>query len=60
MDNPKAWKQYANDFNAMTDKQIEDECNRCHAEINEAENWLEAVASWTAAGRPRKKQEKVP
>ena len=47
------WKQYAGDFNAMRDDEIEGECDRCREEINELESWLEAVASWEAAGRPR-------
>lgn len=48
-----AWAQYQGDFNAMTDEEIEYENNQCHDQINEAENWLEAVAAWTAAGKPR-------
>jgi len=48
-----AWKQYAADFNGMTDKEIEDECKVCRDQVDEAESWLEAVASWEAAGKPR-------
>jgi len=47
------WKAYAADFNAMSDKEIEDECNQCRDQVNEAESWLEAVATWEAAGKPR-------
>jgi hypothetical protein len=47
------WKQYSADFRAMTDAEIEAECETCRADINEAESWLEAVASWEAAGKPR-------
>lgn len=49
----EAWKQYAADFKAMTDKEIEEESERCRNEVDEAESWLEAVASWEAAGKPR-------
>ncbi len=48
------WKQYAADFNAMTDAEIEAECQHCREQVEAAEDWLEAVASWEAAGRPRK------
>jgi len=48
-----AWKQYAADFNAMSDKEIEEESDRCRYEMDELESWLEAVASWEAAGKPR-------
>jgi hypothetical protein len=51
------WQQYANDFNALTDEQIEAECDQCRRDIDEAESWLEAVAAWEAAGRPRREQE---
>jgi len=47
------WKAYAADFNAMTDEQIEAESDRARELIAEQEEWLEAVASWEAAGRPR-------
>lgn len=48
-----AWKQYAADFNGMTDEQIEDERRTAQNLVDEQESWLEAVASWEAAGRPR-------
>jgi len=47
-----AWKQCAADFNAMTDEEVEAECRDEQAKLDEAESWLEAVASWEAAGRP--------
>lgn len=50
-----AWKRYAEDFRAMTDKQIEHESERARSLIEEQEDWLEAVASWEAAGKPRGK-----
>ena len=49
----EAWKSYADDFNAMTDKEIADEVERARAVVEEEEAWLDAVASWEAAGRPR-------
>lgn len=48
------WKQYENDFNGMTDAEIKEECDRCQDQVDEAESWLEAVASWESAGKPRK------
>lgn len=48
-----AWKKYAADFSALTDEEIEDECRACRDQVDEAESWLEAVASWEAAGKPR-------
>ena len=49
-----AWEQYAADFSAMSDEEIKRECDDCQRQIDEAESWLEAVASWEAAGKPRK------
>lgn len=48
-----AWKQYAADFNAMTDEEIEEERRNAQNLVDEQESWLEAVASWEAAGKPR-------
>lgn len=48
-----AWKRYAADFNAMSDEEIERDSEECRQQVEEAEDWLEAVASWEAAGRPR-------
>jgi len=47
------WQTYAADFNAMTDEQIEHESRRARDLIDEQESWLEAVAAWEAAGKPR-------
>lgn len=47
------WKQYAADFSAMSDAEIEAESDVCRNQVDEAESWLEAVASWEAAGKPR-------
>lgn len=48
-----AWKKYAADFRNMTDKEIAEESENASEQINRYEDWLEAVASWEAAGRPR-------
>lgn len=48
-----AWKRYAADFNAMTDEEVEEERRRAQDLVDEQESWLEAVASWEAAGKPR-------
>ena len=55
-----AWKEYAGDFNAMTDAEIERECENARRELDEAESWLEAVASWKDAGKPRKPDTATP
>lgn len=47
------WKQYKNDFDSMTDAEIEKEVNEEQEKIDEAQEWLDAVASWKAAGCPR-------
>ena len=49
----EAWKRYADDFNAMTDEEVENERQQAQALVDEQEEWLEAVASWEAAGKPR-------
>ncbi|MGX7895509.1 hypothetical protein [Tsuneonella sp. HG222] len=48
-----AWQRYAADFNAMTDAEIAEEAEQARALLEEQEDWLEAVASWEAAGKPR-------
>jgi len=52
----EAWREYENDFNGMTDEEVEEERRSAEADRDEAESWLEAVASWEAAGRPRRAQ----
>jgi len=47
------WKKYAADFNAMSDAEVERERNAEREKLEEAEDWLEAVAAWEAAGKPR-------
>ena len=45
------WKKFQNDFNAMTDDEIDEEI----CEIKEHIIWFEAVSAWIKAGRPRNK-----
>lgn len=52
-----AWSQYANDFNNMTDDEIEYEYQSSLRLIEEEESWVEAVAAWRAAGSPRRLEE---
>lgn len=47
------WEEYANDFDNLTDDEIRQEVLMAENDLNEAENWLEAVASWERAGKPR-------
>ena len=49
-----AWIRFKNDFDAMSDNDVLDETRRMEDQLAEAEDWLEAVAAWEAAGRPRK------
>lgn len=53
MDN--AWSKYQNDFNNLSDDQITDISRDEQNKVDEAEDWLEAVAAWEAAGKPRTK-----
>ncbi len=48
-----AWSKFQNDFDAMTDLQIAAETSDMRGQLEQAEEWLEAVAAWEAAGRPR-------
>lgn len=49
----RAWEEYRGDFNSMTDEEVEREVSAEEIKLEEAESWLEAVASWKAAGKPR-------
>lgn len=49
------WAKFANDFNAMSDAQIKSESDMFRDQLDEAEEWLEAVEAWKAAGSPRGK-----
>lgn len=48
-----AFAKFQNDFNNMSDNDVIDETRRMEDQLDEAEEWLEAVAAWEAAGRPR-------
>lgn len=48
------WKKYAGTLNSLTDEQIEFECESARNDMANAKEWLEAVASWEAAGKPSK------
>lgn len=51
------WSKFQNDFNAMTDAQIAAVTRDEQDKLDEAEEWLEAVAAWKAAGSPRTTQQ---
>ncbi|WP_303713627.1 hypothetical protein [Brevundimonas naejangsanensis] len=53
-----AWGKFQNDFNAMTDNDAIDETRRMENQLDEAEGWLEAVAAWEHAGKPRSPSDK--
>jgi hypothetical protein len=48
-----AWASYQNDFDAMSDEEVAYEARRARETVAVEEDWLEAVAAWEAAGRPR-------
>lgn len=52
--NNSAWYKFRGDFNAMTDDQIENSAKEYQDKIDDAEEWLEAIAAWKDAGKPRK------
>ena len=47
------WKRFAADFNAMTDEEVEETRVEAQETVDHEQEWLDAVASWEAAGRPR-------
>ncbi len=49
----ESWREYEADFNNMTDEEIEREREISQDLVDEHEGWLEAVALWDAAGKPR-------
>jgi hypothetical protein len=53
VDQNSAWAKYQNDFNGMTDAEVDSEEDSSRAIVDEKEDWLEAVAAWKAAGKPR-------
>ena len=48
-----AWEKFRNDFKNMSDNDIIEETRRMSDQLDEAEEWLEAVAAWEADGSPR-------
>lgn len=50
----RAWAKYQNDFDAMSDAEVDAETRHTETQASEAEEWLEAVEAWNAAGRPRR------
>jgi hypothetical protein len=53
----EGWKRYSADFDNMSNEEIEAETRHAQDLVDEHEDWLEAVASWEAAGRPRTTKE---
>jgi hypothetical protein len=49
----KMWMRYSQDFDLMTDDEINKHTEHCIEDKHDAECWLDAVQSWEAAGRPR-------
>lgn len=49
--------KFQNDFDAMSDNDVIAETRRMEDQQAEAEDWLEAVAAWEAAGKPRSPKE---
>lgn len=47
------YEKYQNDFNNLSDSEIEYITREEQDKLNEAEEWLEAVAAWEADGKPR-------
>ena len=48
-----AWEYHKGDFNSMTDEQIDEVTKEAEEQVEAYEKWLEAVASWKDAGKPR-------
>lgn len=47
------WQHFQNDFDAMTDEEVEAERAQAQSIVDEQQDWLDAVAMWEAAGKPR-------
>lgn len=54
-----AWSKFENDFAAMTDAEIDQVSRDEQDKLDEAEEWLAAVAAWEAAGKSRKPKEEA-
>ncbi len=49
------FSRFQNDFDNMEDADVDAETRRMERQLYEAEEWLEAVAAWEEAGKPRRK-----
>ena len=47
------WIKFKDDFNNMTDEKIDRELERAQREVDEYEEFIEAVVAWKADGKPR-------
>lgn len=47
------WKAHSVDFDNMCDDEIARYSREMQRNLDEAEEWLEAVAAWEKAGKPR-------
>ena len=47
------WKDYAGDFNSMTDLELKLEVELAEDIISEQTDFIEAYNSWVAEGKPR-------
>lgn len=47
------WRKYQAYFDGLSDADIELECRNSESLIADETDWLEAVAAWKAAGKPR-------
>lgn len=52
--NNDAWERFLGDFRSMDDDQIDRAVAEAQTLIDREEEWIEAVASWKAAGKPRR------
>lgn len=50
-----AWSKFQNDFDSMTDAEVDSVTKEEERNLEQAEEWLEAVSAWAKAGRPRVK-----
>lgn len=47
------WQNFKNDFNSMTDEEVEEEIKDLQDTVDHALEWLDAAYSWKKAGKPR-------
>lgn len=51
------WRRFKGDFNSLEDCEVTTELNKSLDIIATEEEWVEAVHSWYAAGKPRDTQD---